>query len=451
MRNISCVAVPRPTVVRRATSWVSTWVSAVIAAAGIVVTTGCSHLVDLGEPDSRLVSPEIVHSYQGALGLYYGTVGAMAQTGARYAMDTGIFTDELHIGIQGLADGIDARSGNDTTGLSMYFSSLSYIRDQAQQARGALALYPHEASSVMTAELYAIQGLDEVMMTELLCNGFPLATTPYGGDFQYSGAITMHDVLAQAIAHFDSALAMASDSAAIITLASVGKGRALLDLGQFAAAAAAVANVPTSAQYVGTYGTTGGQDNPIYSGTYVFATWYYITSREGTNGIDWNYNDPRIPVTQAQDGVSWIQAKYSQPTTPFVLADGIEARLIEAEAQLQAKKYTAWITTLQTLAQGVPGVPVPTDPGAVNGSDSARVTAQFRERAYWLYLTGHRQGDTRRLARQYDRPPISVIPSGAYLPTDSYYVVYGKDIAIAPPPSERQNNALYHGCLDQHP
>jgi hypothetical protein len=412
---------------------------------------GCSHLVDLGAPSSTLVSPQIVNSYQGAQGLYYGTIGLMGAAATGYAYETGLFTDELHNVNQGIADLADARVGNDTSAfsqLSNQFSGLSKVREQAQQALGALALYPHDASPAMSAELYAIEGMAEVMLTELFCNGIPLATTPYGHDFTYSGAISTHDILTLAIAHFDSALALAQDSAAIVTLASVGKGRALLDLGQFQEAAAAVSSVPTSAQYTFSFNTTNDQ-NQLYATN--FYPWIVVTPGEGINGIHWNFADPRVPAIPASDGVSGSQSKYPQATTPFVMADGVEARLIGAEAELQAKNYTGWIGTLQTLDASVPGVPTPTDPGAMNGSDSARVTLQFQERAYWLFLTGHRQGDTRRLIRQYGRLQPNVVPSGVYTPTSVNVIVYGSDIALAPPKSERQNNPLYTGCLDQHP
>jgi len=48
---------------------------------------------------------------------------------------------------------------------------------------------------------------------------------------------------------------------------------------------------------------------------------------------------------------------------------------------------------------GVAELAALTDPGTAE----ARVDLLFRERAFWFFLTGHRQGDLRRLIRQYGR------------------------------------------------
>jgi len=411
-------------------------------------TAACDHLVDLGDPNDGSVSPGLVHSYDGARGLYAGTIAAMSQAAGSFALQSGLFTDELTMGLQGGLSPVDLRTGNDTAGaLNDEFSALSRVRSQAQQAIGALALYPRQARPVMTAEAYALEGMAEVMLAELFCNGIPLNATPYGGDLRYSAAVSTHDVLTLAMAHFDSAIARAGDSVAVLTLARVGKGRALLALGQLADAAAAVAGVSTGASYAFMYGSGYTQENPIYSGM-VGIPFYYVASGEGVNGLPWSDTDPRTPLAVAPDGVSWIATKYPAATTPFVLASGIEARLIEAEARLDAKDYAGWIGILQTLAATLPGVPVPSDPGAVAGNDSARVSLQFRERAYWLYLTGHRHGDTRRLVRQYGRPTITVVPTGFDAARNA---LYGTDLVLAPPPAERQNNSLYTGCLDRRP
>jgi len=288
-------------------------------------------------------------------------------------------------------------------------------------------------------------------MSELFCSGIPLTDTPYQSDFHYTAAIPTSEVLARAVAHFDSALTYAGDSAAVVTLARVGKGRALLDAGDFAGAAAAVNGVATDAVYRLQYDATLFQNQIYYSGL-VFP--YMVTNREGNNGLVWTTGtpDPRVPI----DPSSRAQTKYGAGTS-LIAANGVEARLIEAEALLHANDYAGWIAILQALAAppgtpgsgGLSGVPVPVDPGAVSGSDSARVSLQFSERAKWLFLTGHRQGDLRRLLRQYGRPAITTYPTGPYTPAQIQYVIYGSDIVVSPPRSEQQQNPLYKGCLNR--
>lgn len=50
----------------------------------------------------------------------------------------------------------------------------------------------------------------------------------------------------------------------------------------------------------------------------------------------------------------------------------------------------------------------------------ARVDLLFRERAFWLFLSGHRLGDMRRLVTHHGRSAESVFPGGAYHIGGSY-------------------------------
>jgi hypothetical protein len=151
-----------------------------------------------------------------------------------------------------------------------------------------------------------------------------------------------------------------------------------------------------------------------------------------------------------------------------VVANGIEARLIQAEAALRSGNVTAWITTLNQLRTngvagsidamwqagtgGVAGLAPLNDPGIGSGNpDSARVALMFQERAAWLFMTGHRQGDLRRQLRQYSqywRDQSRVYPSGSYLQITG--ARYGTDVT-APIPGDEYLNPLFHGCLDRAP
>ena len=138
----------------------------------------------------------------------------------------------------------------------------------------------------------------------------------------------------------------------------------------------------------------------------------------------------------------YAATKYSTTgTSPIVLADGVEARLIGAEAALQAHDTTTWLAILNHLRETeiTPALPDTTNPG----SWDAEVDLMFRERAFWLFLTGHRQGDLRRLIRQYNRLAQQIYPTGVY----SAYILYGTDVNVPVPVEERENNPLYHGCL----
>jgi len=67
--------------------------------------------------------------------------------------------------------------------------------------------------------------------------------------------------------------------------------------------------------------------------------------------------------------------------------------------------------------------PIPTMPTAT----ADQVNLLYQERAFWLYLTGRRLGDMRRLIRNYGRDPETVFPTGDY-PIQG--AKYGKATAI---------------------
>jgi hypothetical protein len=136
--------------------------------------------------------------------------------------------------------------------------------------------------------------------------------------------------------------------------------------------------------------------------------------------------------------------------SPIVVASGIEAQLIRAEAQLQPADAPSgpWLHTLNTLRASA-GLSDTTDPGTAAG----RITLLFSERAHWLFLTGHRQGDLRRLLRTYGSYPefqdqSQVYPAGIYPGSGAVVNVYGSDVTVAIPTGE-YNNPLYHGCLNR--
>ncbi len=75
----------------------------------------------------------------------------------------------------------------------------------------------------------------------------------------------------------------------------------------------------------------------------------------------------------------------------------------------------------------------------------------FHERAFWMFSTGHRLGDMRRLVRGttaggYGRADSTVYPTGAWFKGGNY----GDAIQMALP-VEELNNPNFHGCADRNP
>jgi hypothetical protein len=268
-----------------------------------------------------------------------------------------------------------------------------------------------------------------------------------------------------------------------MNLARVGKGRALLALGEYAAAAAAVADVPDDFQYAFAYSattsSTGVPGQSISNRNFAWSAFggtgavdLTLVDTAGINGLDYlSSGDPRTEWvangTNERGLPLYRPGRYdASGESPIVLASGVEARLIEAEAQLHAGGAD-WLATLNALrtdgtfttqpnaedstvtdtlwnagSGGVAGLAPLGDPETPEG----RVDLVFRERAFWLYLTGHRQGDLRRLIRQYGRDPETVYPTGPY---SGGYGTYGSDVDAPVPVQERETNPRYAGCISR--
>lgn len=163
--------------------------------------------------------------------------------------------------------------------------------------------------------------------------------------------------------------------------------------------------------------------------------WTASTTRTGFDGTNRN-----LPIEQ----------KYPAQNSPVILADGIEARLIEAEAKLQGGTQAsrddmfAVLNILRASGLATAITPIAASPATQNDA----VDLLFKERALWLWLTGHRLGDLRRLVRQYGRNAETVFPTGAVDVRVGNN--YGTDVNMIVPITER-NNPNFQGCIDRKP
>jgi hypothetical protein len=82
----------------------------------------------------------------------------------------------------------------------------------------------------------------------------------------------------------------------------------------------------------------------------------------------------------------------------------------------------------------------------------------FRERAFWLYGTGTRLGDLRRLVRQYGRNQNTVYSVGPYPFSGATGIpgplgAYGTDVSLTLPTAAgglSDPNPNYKGCLNHN-
>jgi hypothetical protein len=362
----------------------------------------------------------------------------------------GLFSDEL-INAETFTDriNIDRRNVTAANGsmVAMYLD-LSRARAAADDAaRRYEELDPNTAGH---AEMLALAGMTYVLFGEHFCSGVPFSQIDANENLVYGEPQTREELFNAAVAKFDDAITVATAAGDnnLVNLARVGRGRALVNLARWADAATAVATVPTSFSYDIEHSTnTDRQRNGIWH--YAFNNGAFsVADLEGGVGLDYaSSNDPRVDAfntgTVGFDSETplIISLLYDEATTPTPLATGVEARLIQAEAQLRAGNGAGMVTSLNLL-RAAAGLGSVADPGSQVG----REDLLFRERAFWLYLTAHRLGDMRRLVRQYGRTATTVYPQGEYFKGGDY-----STNLVLPVSADERNNPNFQGCLDTNP
>ncbi len=372
---------------------------------------------------------------------------------------TGLITDELqNTETFPTRKEVDQRHIQNDNGTmrDIYFNAQA-ARISAGRASNAFEAFGADnpdRSEVVSLEAYSI-----LLLAEDYCSGVPLSNIDSTTSQVIFGApLTTQQILQVAADTFNAALGFAQDDDRKF-LAQIGLARTLQSEGRahLAEAAALVADVPTDYQYLITHSKNSQhQWNGVYEFMFLEGRWVVSEDNEGTNGLAYR-SDPRIPITT--NGATFVGApffgdeKYSSPDSSTVLASGIEARLIEAEAALEANDNTTFLKKLNDLrdSSGIAGLTTLTDPGTPEG----REDLLFAERGYWLYLTAHRLGDMRRLSRPapigYGRDPETVFPTGAWFRGG----LYGDDVNFPIPIEEQNNPNLPKGtaetCIDRNP
>lgn len=319
------------------------------------------------------------------------------------------------------------------------------------------------ASDVRIARIRALEGYTYVALAENFCSAIPFGEV-VGGVRVEGAPLPTTAVLEAAVARFTAALGVDANN----QLARVGLGRALLDLGRHQEAADAVRSVPRGFVYFVEHSANSfRQQNPIFA--FESLRRYSLSNDEGGSGTPFGdptgdgeglpfraARDARIPWTGPVPGLDgtpvFVNQRYGSFGSDVPLASYVEAQLIAAEAALRADRPADFLRGINDLRREArvhmaalyPEAVYPAgfprdlaelpDPGSARG----RVDLLFRERAFWLFMTGQRLSDLRRLVRQYERQPSTVFPQGAYFKGG----VYGSDVAF-PIPFDEVNNTRF--------
>lgn len=452
-----------------------------------------------GDLNNAASVPQLV---QGAIRQFVGGYDGFGDDS--FLSASAVISDEFYYG-----DTFTTRQAADSRNLqppslgNISDNSFSRLQQARLNARRAFALVTRftapgtaAADSATRATLRAIEGYVYVTLSEGWCGAVPFSVVPDTGSLDPSaitegtalGTNAMNDT---AVARFNEALAFGPTN----NLARLGKARALLNLGRYAEASASVAAVPTTYVYrLEHSANSGSENNPIVAlqqnGRYGVANLEGgATGATGSTALRPDLNppptsnafaeglpfrgarDPRVPTVYGRNCFTssircFYNLNYPDYDADVPFASGVEARLIEAEAALQAGDITTYLKRLNDLrasSTSLLATLYPTqkqvyftngavatldpldDPADPTTSAAAQFAARrdllFYERAFWLFNTGHRQGDLRRLVRNYGRTTQQVFPTGPFFRGGTY----GNDVAYPVPFNETNNTKFNPG------
>lgn len=412
------------------------------ALALLIVAAGCDPL-DVADPTA--LRDDDVNTPAGAEYFRQDAITKLYSALGQWTFQSGVLSDEFVGGDEFTDQRRRTWSGGHAT-----YTALKNVQSASTLAIPLFLQFDNESK---VGEMLTLRGYATLGLAEGFCSGFPIHDIV---DFRPvpGKPLTTAEVFERALADFDSALVRVADSVGILDFARIGRARALLGLGRYAEAAEATREVPTAYTWNAEYAPTGSSYRNPLGFFFEIRQLVGVSNREGTNGLGFvEANDPRLKVRLSfrfRNTDYYLAEKIATRGAPIVMASGVEARLIEAEAALASGEAT-WLGILNDLraSQIDPAMNPVEDPGTA----AARVNLVFSERAFWLFGTAHRLGDLRRLISRYGRAAEELFPSGTYyrfgiqsLPNGVY------DAAIAlrfPVELEAKHNPAVTGCTDQ--
>lgn len=208
------------------------------------------------------------------------------------------------------------------------------------------------------------------------------------------------EVVESAEAEFTAAIAYAqvAGNTDLEQMATLGRARALLDLGDTEGAYADASTIEPGFVWSADYSTVdGSRENRIFNLNHLN---YYVSANPATYadlevGV-LDEPDPRVQIQDAEakgnDSATdhWLQLKYTAADADIPIASWFEAKLIMAEARLEeAEEHLSELRDAQ-------GLPADDLVGLSLESDAEILEVVLEERRRQLWLEGHRLNDMLR-------------------------------------------------------
>jgi hypothetical protein len=428
----------------RATSHARRLSAGLIAALLLLAVGACRDLTSLQQSNPGTLSAATTYVPANAQLLVNGAIGDFECAFSRYVAGSGLFTDELSDAISNPDNfDYDRRTLKSTAGYGTQtcssanqqpaiYTTLSTARGSTDTVAAKLrgwtdAEMPTGVNRMkLLGQASAYAGYSLVLLGEGMCS----AAINAGPE------LTPAQVFAEAKSRFDSAIvaATAANDATTLNLATLGRARTLLDLGQPAAAATDAAKIPPGfVVNMSTDAINVRRENWVYVSINdrSFSTVEPISRDLTVNGVP----DPRVAVTNTgKPGTTsgtqiWTVNKYTALNTPIPIARWAEAQFIIADAKLAANDIAGAVAAINAVRATRPGLPL----YDATGQTAAQVQTQLvEERRRELFVEGHRLGDLRR----YNLPFLPA--SGTPYPGGGG--VYGTQTCFPLPDIERINN-----------
>lgn len=473
---------------------------------------GCEldRVVKATDPD--IIDPIATASVSGADGVRVGTLGrfnANTSGGESMFLYGGLMADEFTTGdtftqrIETDQRSLTPENGNVQTA----YRGLHLVRVGAIQARDLMRRFPQATGGPQEwrlAEMYFVEAYVINLIAEHFCNGQPLSTVDAETAREIAGPRVPTDslfIIAQA--KIDSATTTlgtltGTDVVRVRNALLVLRARIALNQNNPTLASTAANAVPTSYAWeqehnlnVRTPGVWSLVNNQRR---------YIVSNNEGPLAMPFASaaGDPRVPscapgtagFNQAActPGINGFPSGTTIQTRPFdsgntavpamryqliwetdsrnvAVVSGLQARLYEAEAQNRLGNFATATTGSLAILNALRAAPQPyVLPGrtlaplaalADPATADARRDLVFREKGFWLFGTGHRFGDFRRMMRQYNMTQTQVWPNGVW--QINRVPGYGTDVTFPTPAAEANNRLVPQSqpgipaCIDRNP